>query len=201
MSEIDERYIDGCNTSRRAFLGASAAATGIVAAGRWLTVGAVQGAERVNRKAKTGETARQPTDPLSAEEIERAVAKIRKEKSLGDNWRFVSVALAEPSRPVTDDRPAGPLVRTAEVLAIDSAAGQAVKALVELVTGKVTSYEAGVDIISSTYSLASTAEAFNDIVSAVQDGTISKQRIDDRCGAFSCSSCSTAFSPCPTGRR
>jgi beta-N-acetylhexosaminidase len=39
--------------------------------------------------------------------------------------------------------------------------------------------EAGVDIISSTYSLASTAEAFNDIVSAVQDGTISKQRIDD----------------------
>jgi beta-N-acetylhexosaminidase len=39
--------------------------------------------------------------------------------------------------------------------------------------------EAGVDIISSTYSLASTAQAFNDIVSAVQQGTISKQRIDD----------------------
>jgi beta-N-acetylhexosaminidase len=39
--------------------------------------------------------------------------------------------------------------------------------------------QAGVDIISSTYSLASTAEAFNDIVSAVQHGTISKARIDD----------------------
>jgi beta-N-acetylhexosaminidase len=39
--------------------------------------------------------------------------------------------------------------------------------------------EAGVDIISSTYSLASTAEAFNDIVNAVQQGTITKQRIDD----------------------
>jgi beta-N-acetylhexosaminidase len=39
--------------------------------------------------------------------------------------------------------------------------------------------EAGVDIISSTYSLASTAEAFNDIVGAVQNGTISKQRIDE----------------------
>jgi beta-glucosidase-like glycosyl hydrolase len=36
-----------------------------------------------------------------------------------------------------------------------------------------------VDIISSTYSLASTAEAFNDIVSAVHSGTITKQRIDD----------------------
>ncbi len=39
--------------------------------------------------------------------------------------------------------------------------------------------EAGVDIVSSTYSLASTAQAFNDIVSAVQNGTISKQRIDE----------------------
>lgn len=39
--------------------------------------------------------------------------------------------------------------------------------------------EAGVDIISSTYSLASTAEAFNDIVSAVQRGIISKHQIDD----------------------
>ena len=39
--------------------------------------------------------------------------------------------------------------------------------------------EAGVDIVSSTYSLASTAQAFNDIVGAVQNGTISKQRIDE----------------------
>jgi beta-N-acetylhexosaminidase len=38
--------------------------------------------------------------------------------------------------------------------------------------------EAGVDIISSTYSLASTDQAFNDILTAVQNGTISKQRID-----------------------
>jgi beta-N-acetylhexosaminidase len=39
--------------------------------------------------------------------------------------------------------------------------------------------EAGVDIISSTYSTASTAEAEADILQAVQDGTISKARIDD----------------------
>ena len=39
--------------------------------------------------------------------------------------------------------------------------------------------EAGVDIISSTYSLASTAEAASDILNAVQNGTISKARIDD----------------------
>ncbi len=39
--------------------------------------------------------------------------------------------------------------------------------------------EAGVDIISSTYSLASTAEAERVILDAVQNGTISKQQIDD----------------------
>jgi beta-N-acetylhexosaminidase len=39
--------------------------------------------------------------------------------------------------------------------------------------------EAGVDIISSTYSTATTAEAEAVILKAVQDGTISKERIDD----------------------
>ena len=39
--------------------------------------------------------------------------------------------------------------------------------------------EAGVDIISSTYSTATTAEAEADILNAVHDGTISKERIDD----------------------
>ncbi|HEX8036221.1 MAG TPA: glycoside hydrolase family 3 N-terminal domain-containing protein, partial [Ktedonobacterales bacterium] len=39
--------------------------------------------------------------------------------------------------------------------------------------------EAGVDIISSTYSLSSTNEAFNVIKNAVLDGTLSQQQIDD----------------------
>lgn len=39
--------------------------------------------------------------------------------------------------------------------------------------------EAGVDIISSTYSLSSTDEAFNVIKNAVLDGTLSQKQIDD----------------------
>ncbi|MGZ3673614.1 MAG: glycoside hydrolase family 3 N-terminal domain-containing protein [Ktedonobacterales bacterium] len=39
--------------------------------------------------------------------------------------------------------------------------------------------EAGVDIISSTYSLSSTNEAFNVIKNAVLDGTLSQKQIDD----------------------
>ena len=39
--------------------------------------------------------------------------------------------------------------------------------------------EAGVDVISSTYSTATTAEAESVILNAVQNGTISKARIDD----------------------
>lgn len=39
--------------------------------------------------------------------------------------------------------------------------------------------EAGVDIISSTYSLQSTDEAFNVIKNAVLDGTVSQKQIDD----------------------
>lgn len=39
--------------------------------------------------------------------------------------------------------------------------------------------EAGVDVISSTYSLSSTNEAFNVIKNAVLDGTLSQKQIDD----------------------
>jgi primary-amine oxidase len=142
MSKIDDRHRHDCSTSRRAFLGASAAATGIVASGRWLIFGAVQAAEGLPEKAKAGPSAAHPFDPLTAEEIERATTELRKQKSLGDTWRFVSVALAEPNRPADVSlQPAAPMVRTAEVLVMDRATGQAYKSLVDLTTGNVTTFE------------------------------------------------------------
>jgi primary-amine oxidase len=92
--------------------------------------------------AKTGQPAVHPLHPLTAEEIERAVAEVRKQKSLGESWRFVSLALAEPNRPavVTPQSPNG-LVRTAAVLVMDTATGQSFEAVVDLSSGDVTKYE------------------------------------------------------------
>src|SRR5579885_2237114 len=98
MPHTNDLQPDGCTTSRRAFLGASAAATGVLAAGRLLVTGAAHAAEQPRGAAETP-PARHPLDPLTADEIERAVAELRQRKALGDSWRFVSVALAEPNRP------------------------------------------------------------------------------------------------------
>ena len=140
MLQIDDRQPDPCGTSRRTFLGASATAAGIVAAGRWLIAGTAEGAERSSDKTRTGKSAPHPLDPLTAEEIELAAAAVREQKSLGDTWRFISIMLAEPDRSaVVALRPADRLARVAEVLVMDTAAGKAFKALVDLGAGNVTS--------------------------------------------------------------
>jgi primary-amine oxidase len=133
---------DGFTPSRRAFLGASAAATGALAAGRWFVARAAIGAEQSSEAAKTGQPAIHPLDPITADEIQHAVAEMRRQKSLGESWRFVSVALAEPNRQaVLTAQPPNSLVRTAAVLVMDTASGQAFDALVDLTTGEVTRYE------------------------------------------------------------
>ncbi|NJR40887.1 MAG: hypothetical protein HC781_21185 [Leptolyngbyaceae cyanobacterium CSU_1_4] len=53
--------------------------------------------ERVNVSAKTTPTAH-PLEPLTAEEIQVAVATTRRERSLGNRVRFMSVALKEPPK-------------------------------------------------------------------------------------------------------
>src|SRR5579863_1025592 len=129
MTDADGFQPDSSTTSRRAFLGASAAASGALAAGRWLVAGAAQGAEPSIAVTKTL-PATHPLDPLTGEEIELAVLQLRKQKSLGESWRFVSVALAEPSR-----QPGDPLPRRAELVLMDTAKGHAFEAIVNLATG------------------------------------------------------------------
>jgi primary-amine oxidase len=39
-----------------------------------------------------------PLDPLSAGEIRRAAAIVRRDRAAGDGWRFASVELKEPAK-------------------------------------------------------------------------------------------------------
>jgi primary-amine oxidase len=39
-----------------------------------------------------------PLDPLSAEEIGRAAAIVRRDRGVGDGWRFASIELKEPAK-------------------------------------------------------------------------------------------------------
>ena len=39
-----------------------------------------------------------PLDPLSADEIREAAAIVRRERGVGERWRFASIELREPSK-------------------------------------------------------------------------------------------------------
>ena len=39
-----------------------------------------------------------PLDPLSADEIRQAAAIVRRDRTIGDTWRFASIELKEPSK-------------------------------------------------------------------------------------------------------
>ena len=39
-----------------------------------------------------------PLDPLSAQEIRQAAAIVRRDRGVGDGWRFASIELKEPAK-------------------------------------------------------------------------------------------------------
>ncbi|HEV3025871.1 MAG TPA: primary-amine oxidase, partial [Pirellulales bacterium] len=131
--------------SRRGFFGASTAAAGALAAGRWLVTHAAaqaidDGRPAARHNAENG--ADHPLDPLSAAEVERAIALLRSEKQLGDSWRFVSVSLREPARETLANYRGGePYERLASALLLDTASGAASDAVVDLSRGEVPRFE------------------------------------------------------------
>ncbi len=84
-----------------------------------------------------------PLDPLTAEEIRRAAAIVRRDRGAGDTWRFASIELREPAKA---DLPAlaaqGELARR-EALAVcwNRADGHAYRAIVSLTGDEVTNWE------------------------------------------------------------
>jgi primary-amine oxidase len=120
-------------------MGASTVAAGALAAGRWLVSGAAAIDDRV--PASTRKSCH-PLDPLSAEEIERAVALLRGNKGVGDSWRFVSVSLREPARAVLSSyRDGERCERLAMAVLLDTTTGKACEAVVDLARGDVARFE------------------------------------------------------------
>ena len=83
-----------------------------------------------------------PLEPLSAEEIRRVAAIVRRDHGVGAGWRFASIELKEPAK---DDLPAlesGELARReAVVVCWNRADGQAYRATVSLTADAVRAWE------------------------------------------------------------
>src|SRR5688500_2176639 len=83
-----------------------------------------------------------PLDPLSAEEIRAAAAILRRDRGVGESWRFASIELREPSKQeVRDFTPGDPIRREAEVICWNRDDGQAYKAVVALADDGVIAWE------------------------------------------------------------
>ena len=80
-----------------------------------------------------------PLDPLTAGEIRQVAQIVRRDRELGDSWRFASIELAEPAK----DALAAGLVTSREAIAVgwDRADGQAYRARVSLTADAVTSWQ------------------------------------------------------------
>jgi primary-amine oxidase len=82
-----------------------------------------------------------PLDPLSADEIRRAVTILRRQQGVTDRWRFASIELREPAKAaVRDHDAADPSPRCARVVCWNRDDGEVYKALVSLTDDCVTSW-------------------------------------------------------------
>ena len=83
-----------------------------------------------------------PLDPLSAEEIRRTVAIVRRDRGVGDGWRFASIELKEPAKADLPAIEAGRrTAREALVVCFNRVDGQAYRATVSLIGDDVTGWE------------------------------------------------------------
>jgi primary-amine oxidase len=83
-----------------------------------------------------------PLDPLTAEQIRQVAAILRRDRDLGESWRFASIELREPSKDVLTALESG-LTAGREAVAVgwDRSDGQAYRAVVSLTGDAVTSWE------------------------------------------------------------
>jgi primary-amine oxidase len=83
-----------------------------------------------------------PLDPLSAEEIRQAAAIVRRDRGVGDGWRFASIELKEPAKAELPALESGRLDRReALVVCWDRADGQAYRGTVSLTADAVTAWD------------------------------------------------------------
>jgi primary-amine oxidase len=80
-----------------------------------------------------------PLDPLSPDEIRAAVAVLRRDRGLGDRWRFATIELREPHKAALRGDPPPP--REAVALLWNRDDGEAYKAVVSLTDDRVAAWE------------------------------------------------------------
>jgi primary-amine oxidase len=91
---------------------------------------------------RTTVTNAHPLDPLTADEIRQAVLIVRRDRGVGDGWRFASIELREPAKADLPALEAGRLARReALVVCWNRAGGQACRATVSLTGNEVTNWE------------------------------------------------------------
>jgi primary-amine oxidase len=89
-----------------------------------------------------GTTVPHPLDPLTAAEIGQAAAIVRRERGVGEGWRFASIELKEPAKADLPSLAAGAVTRReALVVCWNRADGQAYRAVVSLTGDAVTGWE------------------------------------------------------------
>lgn len=99
-----------------------------------------EGAETPTAGASASSAAPHPLDPLSADEIARAVKIVHGDERIPKAVRFVSVVLQEPAKEIIREyQPGRAVPREAFVILLDSTAGRALEAIVDLVGGAVAS--------------------------------------------------------------
>jgi primary-amine oxidase len=83
-----------------------------------------------------------PLDPLTAGEIRQVAAILRRDRGIGQSWRFASIELKEPAKDVLAAVQGGlPAGREAVAVCWDRADGQAYRAVVSLTADAVTGWE------------------------------------------------------------
>src|SRR6478735_3468976 len=83
-----------------------------------------------------------PLDPLSADEIRRAVAVLRRDRGVGERWRFGTIELREPAKDTLRAWTAGEAFeREAELICFNRDDGRTYKARVSLDGDRVLAWD------------------------------------------------------------
>lgn len=163
MSDAESNpHFPGLVLSRRRFLEASAAIAGSLGL---KDAASAQAGETKPAEGKAAKAAAHPLDPLTAEEMARAVEIVRKARSIDENWRFVTVTLSEPAKTVMrNHKPGAAFPRKAFVIAIDRSKGQSHEGTVDLVKGALDRW----DQLPAGYQPSITLDEFDECEQAIK---------------------------------
>lgn len=83
-----------------------------------------------------------PLEPLTVDEIKAVVALVRREKGVGDRWRFPVVTLKEPSKTVMQTyQPGDAVPREAFLALLDNDTGKLYEAIASLTENQITHWQ------------------------------------------------------------